>query len=61
MFYRCPNLRVVVIPTNGKIFDRVVVIGSPIRYMEVANEIGISQAQVKKKKKGALSTIKKNI
>lgn len=39
MFYLCPNLRLVIIPTNGKIFDRVVVIGSPIRYMEVANEI----------------------
>ena len=39
MFYHCPNLRMVVIPTKGKIFDRVVVIGSPIRYMEVANEI----------------------
>ena len=29
--------------------------------MEVANEIGISQAQVSRIEKGALSTIKKNI
>ena len=34
MFYLCPNLRLVIIPTKGKLNDKVAVVSSSIRYME---------------------------
>lgn len=35
MFYRCPNLQLVILPCKGRVYDRVVVARDPIRYKEV--------------------------
>lgn len=32
MFYLCPNLQMVILPSKGKTYDRVVIPGDPIRY-----------------------------
>ena len=34
MFYQCPNLQYVILPHKGKIYDRIVIDGDPIRYKE---------------------------
>lgn len=35
MFYSCPNLQFVILPRKGRIYDRVVIVGDPIRYKKV--------------------------
>lgn len=39
MFYHCPNLQLVILPCKGKVYDRVVIAGDPIRYKEVASSV----------------------
>lgn len=32
---KCPNLQMVIVPSKGKIFDRVVIDGAPICYKQL--------------------------
>ena len=43
MFYGCPNLRIVIIPSKGKINEKVAVFDNPIRYMEVTKVLSFKK------------------
>lgn len=39
MFFRCPNLRLIILPDKRKSYDQVFVLDDPIRYMEQAKAL----------------------
>ena len=39
MFYLCPNLRLIIIPAKGNLYDGVTIVDDPIRYMEQAKAL----------------------
>ena len=43
MFYECPNLQLVILPSKGKTYDRVVIDNDPIRYKEVAKVLSFKK------------------